>query len=35
MLIRNIIKITNDLFKRLDEGVNKLLLEDITAVKHE
>ena len=33
MLIRNITKITNDSFKRLNEDVNKLLLEDIDAVK--
>lgn len=33
MLIRNITKITNDSFRRLNEDVNKLLLEDIEAVK--
>ena len=33
MLIRNITKITNDSFKKLNEDVNELLLEDIDAVK--
>ena len=33
MLIRNITKITNDSFKKLNEDVNKILLEDIDAVK--
>ena len=35
MLIRNITKITNDSFKKLNEDVNKVLLEDIEAVKRQ